>query len=238
MSDDDVQRIESGGVVLAARLVPPSDGIPILLIHGLGSSATGTWRASGWLRAVEAAGRGWIAPDLRGHGDSDRPHEPDSYQMSLLVDDVRAVLDHACAGVVDVVGYSLGARVAVEFAAAVPERVHRLVLGGFGDGSGARSSGSVRALLDRLPSGVDREAVAACVAGASAGDVRSAAGRVRAPVLLVAGDADDVAGDIEAAVGRFADARAVRLPGRNHFTAVSAAAFKQSALAFLAEGGR
>lgn len=233
---DGVRRIDSAGTGLAVRARRGGELRPVLLIHGLGSSAAGTWGATGWLRAVEEAGRSWIAPDLRGHGDSDRPHDPDRYRIDLLVDDVRAVLDDAGVDVVDIVGYSLGARIAVGFAARCGPRVRRLVLGGFGDGAAARDGASVRDLIERLPSGVDRDAVAACVAGSSGDEVGAAAGRVRVPVLLVAGDSDDLAGDIETAALRFADARTERLPARNHFTALTAARFKRAALDFLAEG--
>jgi pimeloyl-ACP methyl ester carboxylesterase len=234
---DAVRMVDSGGIALAVRHAPAGGStVPVVLVHGLGSDAWGTWETTGWLRAIQVAGRRWIAPDLRGHGDSDRPRDPDSYRLPVMVADLEAVLDDAGAARVDVVGYSLGARIAVEFADARPSRVRRLVLGGFGDPSAVRSSASFTQLLDHLPASADPDAIAACCAGASGGDVLAAAARVRAPVLLVAGDADEIASDVGAAAGRFPDARAEQLPGRNHFSALSAKRFKQLGLDFLSQG--
>jgi len=227
MSDDLLTADD--GVEIAVWQGPTESAQPVMLLHGLGSTARATWEATGWFRALAAAGCSWLAPDLRGHGDSGRPHDPQSYGLTQLVRDVVLVLDHAAVSRVDLIGYSLGSRVALEFAATWPDRVGRLVLGGFGDGSG---SVPVQELLDRLPASVDREAVAACAHGAgAAAPVRTA--DMRAPALLVAGDGDRFAGSIESLASQLLDARSERVSGRNHFNVLSAAAFKQAALAFL-----
>lgn len=223
-------RVESAGVLLAVRQRLHPDCPAVLLLHGLGADATGTWEATGWFRALDGAGFGWIAPDLRGHGASDKPRDPRCYPLRCLVDDAVAVLDAAGLAVAHVIGYSLGARIAVELAAAKPERVGHLVLGGFGTGSGAAAH--IDRLLQHLPAGADRAAIAACAQGVSAAPVPPVA-NVLSSVLLVSGDGDDFAGDIETMGARLARASTVRLAGRNHFTALSASAFKRLALDFL-----
>jgi pimeloyl-ACP methyl ester carboxylesterase len=226
----DTVHVESAGLSLAVRQRLCPDRPPVLLLHGLGADATNTWEATGWFRALDAAGFGWIAPDLRGHGGSDKPRDPRSYPLRYLVDDAVAVLDAADVAIAHVIGYSLGARIAVEIAAIEPGRVDRLVLGGFGIGSG--DAAHVDRLLQHLPAGTDRAAVTACAQGVSAAPEPVMTG-VSSPVLLVSGDADEFAGDIETMAARFEHASSERLPGRNHLTALVASAFKTLALDFL-----
>ena len=113
---------------------------PVLAVHGFGSDAEHTWGSTGHLRALTVAGRTVIAPDLLGHGRSDKPHDPAAYSLSGLVDDLAAVVDRLGVAEVDVIGYSLGARLAIALAgpgldsAAPTSRavaVRRLVLGGY-----------------------------------------------------------------------------------------------------------
>lgn len=228
-------QVDSGGVPLHYTARLGGTGRPVLALHGLASTAAGTWQVSGWWSALTAAGLGWVSPDLRGHGSSGKPHDADSYRLPALAADAVAVLDHLGLAVVDVVGYSLGARIALELAATAPDRVRRLALGGLGDP--ARPVGALPGILDRLPAGADRAAVEACLAGASAGGDGEAPGRsvdgVRAPVLLVAGEHDEHAAGMEAFAARLATAEARRVPGRNHLTTVSAQLFKQAVVEFL-----
>lgn len=224
-------RVQSVGVSLALREQLTEGGPAVLLLHGLGSDVTGTWERSGWLAMLERAGIGWLAPDLRGHGASEKPHEPAAYRLATLVDDAVAVLDAAGLEQPAVIGYSLGSRIALELAATHPERVSRLVLGGFGERS--ESAIPLEQLLERLPPNVDRDAVRACAQGAHTGMLPLA--RVSVPVLLVAGEEDHFAGSIETLAAQLADARSERVRGRNHFTTLSARAFKDSAQTFLAE---
>ena len=226
----DIARVESASVSLAVRQRLRPECPAVLLLHGLGADATSTWGATGWFRALDDAGFGWIAPDLRGHGASDKPRDARCYPLRWLVDDAVAVLDAAGVEVAHVIGYSLGARIAIELAAAERGRVDRLVLGGFGTGSGA--SAHLEMVLKHLPTSADRVAIAACAQGVSAASPPPASG-VSSSTLLVSGDTDEFAGDIETMGAQLAHAIVERLPGRNHFTALSASAFKRLALDFL-----
>lgn len=101
------------------RLAAP---VPALLVHGFGSNARANWQATGWFRTLARAGIPAAALDLRGHGWSDRPHRPQAYTVGAIMADLSAVLSGLAewfgpSAAVDLIGYSLGGRMAVELAA-------------------------------------------------------------------------------------------------------------------------
>ncbi len=111
---------------------------PVLLLHGFSSSSRLNWQDTGWLAALLEAGRRVITVDLPGHGRSGAPEDMDSYSPSRIRADLlqvafdagaRPLRDGDPVSGLDVVGYSLGSRLAWEFGATQPELVHRLVLG-------------------------------------------------------------------------------------------------------------
>ncbi|HUH50424.1 MAG TPA: alpha/beta fold hydrolase, partial [Mycoplana sp.] len=69
-------------------------GEPVLLIHGFASSASVNWVHPGWLKTLGEAGYRVIAIDNRGHGRSDKPHDPALYHPPLMAGDAVALLDH------------------------------------------------------------------------------------------------------------------------------------------------
>jgi pimeloyl-ACP methyl ester carboxylesterase len=96
---------------------------PIAMIHGLGANL-----AFWYLGAAPHMGRDHtlLMHDMRGHGASSMPEE--GYGLSQLAEDFRALLDDLDVETVHVVGHSHGARVALAFAMAYPERVASLTL--------------------------------------------------------------------------------------------------------------
>jgi pimeloyl-ACP methyl ester carboxylesterase len=122
------------------------DGPAIVLLHGFTSSTEGNWRQPGIWQALVDEGRCVIGLDARGHGRSDKPHDPRAYENSALVRDVGALLDHLGLVSVDLAGYSMGAATAVRFAAQ-DSRLRRLVLGGIG--GDPNTWGSAGVLADR-----------------------------------------------------------------------------------------
>jgi len=99
-----------------------SGGTPLVLLHG--GMAGGEIFAG--LAPALAAGRRVIVPDLQGHGrtaDIDRPLRPEH-----LADDVGALIEQLGLERADVMGYSLGSRVALRLAVQHPQLVRRLVL--------------------------------------------------------------------------------------------------------------
>jgi pimeloyl-ACP methyl ester carboxylesterase len=114
-------------------------GPPLVLIHGIGdSSAT-------WEQVIPALARRHlvIAPDLLGHGHSDKPRA--DYSVAAYANGVRDLLGVLGVQRASLVGHSLGGGVAMQFAYQFPERTERLVLVGSG-GSGPEISPVLRAL--------------------------------------------------------------------------------------------
>lgn len=110
------------GVRLHVRRVTDVDPVarPVLLLHGLGVGGV-VWQAFARRLLPRLAG---IAPDLRGHGQSDGPYE--GYQPSDYAQDIVALLEHE--GPMPIVGHSLGALVALETAAMRPDLAPWLAL--------------------------------------------------------------------------------------------------------------
>ena len=104
-------------------------GPALVLLHGSVLSRA-IWRGLGYLEPL-AAEHTVIRIDLRGHGRSGAPHEASAYAQETFVADLLAVLDAEGIGQAALMGYSLGARVALGTALSHPGRVRRLVsLGG------------------------------------------------------------------------------------------------------------
>jgi lipase len=116
----------AGGALAVARAGVPVDEAEavVLAVHGVASSHV-IWRTVA--RELTASSRVcMLAPDLRGRGRSARL--PGPYGVAAHVADLLAVLDHAGARQVVVVGHSLGAYVATGLAARHPDRVSAVLL--------------------------------------------------------------------------------------------------------------
>jgi pimeloyl-ACP methyl ester carboxylesterase len=117
------ERVRAGGLELHC-LLWGADGDPaVLLVHGNGGHAH--W----WDPLVPHLVPGFrlIAPDLRGHGESDWPQQPD-YHIEDYVADLAAIADALAPRRFAIVGHSMGARAATWFAAHQTERVRGLAL--------------------------------------------------------------------------------------------------------------
>ena len=119
---------QGGARIVVHRL---GAGRPVLLLHGLFSSAQVNWIKYGTAQRLAEAGFECIMPDLRAHGQSDAPHDPAVYPPDVLVADALAMVAALGLTDYDLVGFSLGARTAVQavIAGLAPRR---LVLGGMG----------------------------------------------------------------------------------------------------------
>jgi pimeloyl-ACP methyl ester carboxylesterase len=239
---------------------------PVLLLHGFSSSSKLNWEDTGWVAALLDAGRRVITVDLPGHGRSGAPEDMDSYSPSRIRADllqvafdagVRPVQDGDPSSGLDIVGYSLGSRLAWEFGATQPEIVHRLVLGGpnvadplaafdlvaaqdyLADGTPIADESTARLLKMALvlPSN-NIFALLSLVEAIKAEPYDPAEAVPHVPMLLVAGDKDERAPSLPqlAGLARAAGAMVeeVMLPGRNHTNAITSRAFKQAAITFLA----
>lgn len=101
------------------------EGRAVVLLHGFISSADMNWIRFGHAAAVAAKGFRVIMPDLRGHGASDKPHDPARYGPDVLTDDGLALIAHLALTDYDLGGYSLGSRTVARMLArgATPARV-------------------------------------------------------------------------------------------------------------------
>ena len=135
-------------------------GPALLLLHGFTGSAE-TWRP--FLREL-AARRRVIAPDLIGHGRTAAPDDAARYRMDECVADLLALLDRLGVEEFAVLGYSMGGRVALHLALAVPERVRALVLESASPGITDPEERAERARSDEaLAELIEREGIAAFV---------------------------------------------------------------------------
>jgi pimeloyl-ACP methyl ester carboxylesterase len=229
---------------------------PVVLQHGFVADADANWVGPGVVDALLGAGRWVLAPDARGHGRSEKPHDPAAYGEQRMARDLAVLLDVVGVPRVDLVGYSMGAIVAL-LLSSEDERVRRLAIGGVG--SGVVECGGVdrrtlsnesiidalgredattiedpgaaafRALADAV--GADRKALAAQAASVYRGGI--ALERISAPTLLLAGDADPLAVRPEVLVAAIPNATLALVSG-DHIGAIGDPRFTQSIVDFLA----
>ena len=231
------------------------EGEPIVLVHGFASNKEVNWVIPGWLDTLKRAGRRVIALDNRGHGVSTKLYDPADYHTSLMAGDVSALIEHLHLGHADVMGYSMGARIAAFLALLQPSQARSIILGGLGmhliDGVGLPESIAdaldavsldavtdpqgrlFRAFADQTRS--DRRALAACIRGSRQTMAREQAAEIAAPVLIAVGTKDAIAGSAEALAAIVPGAQALPIPGRDHMLAVGDRAFKTGVLKFLEE---
>jgi pimeloyl-ACP methyl ester carboxylesterase len=112
------ETFESDGVRI--HYTDQGQGEPVLLIHGFAANADLNWRLTGILEALADNYR-VIALDNRGHGLSDKPHDPEAYS-DLFVEDAIALLDHLDIDKAHVVGYSMGSLITTKLITQYPER--------------------------------------------------------------------------------------------------------------------
>jgi pimeloyl-ACP methyl ester carboxylesterase len=230
------------------------EGEPIMLVHGFASNAAVNWVQPGWFKFLKEAGRRVIALDNRGHGASTKLYDPAAYHSARMAADVRALLDHLGLDRADVMGYSMGARIAAFLALQHPQRVRSAIFGGLGsrliEGTGvpdevaqaleAPSLDAVsdpRARLFRVfaeQTKSDLRALAACIRGSSQTLTRAQIATIRVPALVALGAKDVIGGSAAELATLLPAGRALEIPGRDHMTAVGDKVFKQGVLSFLA----
>lgn len=234
----------------------PTDSVPVVLQHGFIADTEANWVGPGTIEALLRAGRRVIALDARGHGHSEKPHDPARYGEDRMARDLVCLFELIGRAQIDLVGYSMGAVVSLIFASE-GNRVRRLVVGGVGSGiiecggvdrravsneaiiealraedpSKIRDPGAAafRLLADAL--GGDRKALAAQASSVFRGEI--ALQQVRAPTLILAGDADPLAVRPQVLADALPDGSVQFLAG-DHSGAIADPRFNQSIVNFLA----
>jgi pimeloyl-ACP methyl ester carboxylesterase len=238
------------GVRLVYRQV--GHGRPLILIHGYLSNAV-SMASNGSPDRIAARGHRVIMPDLRGHGDSAKPHEAAAYPPDVLADDGLALIEHLGLTDYDLAGYSLGGRTVVRLLArgATPRRA---VVGGQGLEAIIHTvgrGGHFRRALENFGTfepGSQEQALADWVKSSGGDPVAlirvldtfvdtplAALARVSVPTLVLTGADDGHNDTADALAGALADGKYVMLPG-NHFTATTTPLFVTAITDFL-EGG-
>jgi pimeloyl-ACP methyl ester carboxylesterase len=104
------------------------EGPPLILAHPL-TSSLGAWRRDGYVDALKNDYQ-LILFDARGHGKSDKPHNPAACYPSVLATDVISILDELKINQAHYFGYSLGSRVGFWLATHHPQRFFSYILAG------------------------------------------------------------------------------------------------------------
>lgn len=246
-------RFRHGAVEIA--FFDEGEGEPIVLVHGFASTKEVNWVQPGWTATLTRAGRRVIALDNRGHGESMKLYEPADYHTALMAEDARALLDHLDIAQADVMGYSMGARIAAFLAVKHHDRIRALVLGGIGikliEGAGLPDSIAAaleapsladvsdpvghmfRSFAEQTKS--DLRALAACIRGSRQKLSREEVSSIAVPTLVAVGTKDRIAGPAQALASLLPNGQALEIPDRDHMLAVGDKVFKAGVLGFLNE---
>jgi pimeloyl-ACP methyl ester carboxylesterase len=243
--------IAEDGIRIAYEVV--GEGMPVLLIHGFASSRIQNWKVPGWYDTLAGAGYQVIAMDCRGHGDSDKPHDPTAYHHDLMAGDAVAVVHAAGATNVHLMGYSMGGYISMRVLLQHPELVQKVVIGGVGEAYFKRQPEQQKAIADALldpdwrritdsmaktfrffaeQPGKDLQALAAYMRCDRSPYTPSELAQSTRPVLVVCGENDAITGAPGPLAAAFADGRAVTVARRDHMTTVGDKLYKQAVLDF------
>lgn len=240
------------GTRLAVHRMGDGGGRSVLLLHGLFSNAEMNWIRFGHARKLVDAGFEVIMPDLRAHGDSDKPHESAAYPSDVLARDVAALVDALGLTDFDLVGFSLGSRTAVRAVinGAAPRRV---VLSGMGldglSGWSRRADFFIDAIdrFDEVKRGdpafmavsfmktmkVDRDAVRLLLHSVADTQPEDLAA-ITMPTLVLSGDKDQDNGSAPKLAELLPDATYAEIPG-THMSSVTEGAMGDALAAFLSD---
>jgi pimeloyl-ACP methyl ester carboxylesterase len=237
-----------GGAELAVHRL--GEGRAVVLLHGLFSDAQTNWVRFGHAQRLAEAGFEAIMPDLRAHGQSAKPHEPEGYPHDVLVRDAQALVEQLGLADYDLGGFSLGARTAVRCVLA-GLRPRKLVLGGMGleglAGWDRRAAFFIDAIdrFDEVKHGdpafmavafmktqkIDRVA-ARLLLQAVDDTAESELGGVTMPTLVVCGEEDRDNGSPQKLVDALPNAVLAEIPG-THMSSVTEPELGEAVIRFL-----
>lgn len=246
-----MRTFDSGGVEIAYH--DEGEGEPVLLIHGFASNTATNWIDPGWVRTLTRAGRRVVSIDNRGHGQSEKLYDTEQYGAPLMAEDARRLLRHLDIARADVMGYSMGARIAAFLALRHPETVRSAVFAGLGynmvrgvGGAGPiakaleadsiddvtnETARTFRAFAESTHS--DLGALGACIRSARDRITGDDVAGIAVPVLVAVGTDDVIGGSATELAKLIPGAEALEIQGRDHMKAVGDRSFKEAVLDFL-----
>lgn len=227
------------GLTLAWYELGGGDGLPpIVMQHGFSSSTKHEWIDCALADDLAVLGRRIIGIDARGHGNSEKPHDPARYGGHFMSRDLMALVTHLGIESYDLVGYSMGGTI-VSMVAAQDPRVRRVAIGGVGHGLVNRGgldpkvldtkalSAGLKAETEEGLSGIvlafrrnaiergnDLLALAAHSEAAGPRDIDFSA--ITADAIVLAGDDDPLAEHPEVLAGAIRNCRLAIVPGDHH----------------------
>ncbi len=221
-------------------------GHPIILLHGLAGSTATTWQSNGWLDLIEEGGRTAVGIDQLGHGTAAKPHDSAAYDG--LEDQV---LVEAPDGMLDAIGFSMGARTLLYLAATNPDRFDKIVVSGVGANLFDTDPSRHQAIRDGIAGNpaednpvaqyfaglanqpdVDAAALKAVLGRTSPSLTKEMIASISIPVLVVLGD-KDFAGPATPLLETLPNATHVALRNTDHFATPKSFDFIDAALEFL-----
>ena len=230
------------------------EGRPVVVLHGLFSSAQMNWIKWGHAERIAAAGFRAIMLDFRVHGESEAPRDPQAYPPGVLVRDVAALAEHFALepGGFDLVGFSLGARTAIHTVAHGILEPRRLAICGMGVAGLAdweRRADHFKRVIDEFDTikpgdpaytartflksqGVDRVAARLLLDTMDDFDLARLP-EITVPTALICGTEDEDNGSAEALAALLPDARYIAVPG-GHLNSVTKPEFGEAIAGFLA----
>ena len=237
-----------GGARLALHRM--GKGRPVVLLHGLFSSAAINWVKFGTAAQLVSAGFECLMPDLRAHGQSAAPHDPAAYPADVLALDAMALVGHLGLTDFDLCGFSLGSRTSARavLGGLLPRR---LVLAGMGLEGLAGWKGRRDFFIDVIgrfgtirpgdpayvsqqfmkTMNVDRVA-ARLLLGSMADTAPEDLAAVTMPVLVLCGDKDNDNGSADRLAAALPDARRAIIPG-THMSSVTVPEMGAEIVSFL-----
>ncbi len=208
------------------------EGRPLVLLHGLFSSAEMNWIKWGHAQLIAERGYEVIMLDFRVHGESEAPQDASAYPKNVLVRDVAAAIEYLALGEYDLAGFSLGARTALHASAHGIVQPARLIAGGMGTaglGDWEKRSAFFKRVIDEFENiprndpayfsmqflksqGVDRVAARHLLETMPDLDLAMLS-NITVPTLVVCGDEDRDNGSAEDLAGLLPNATFEEVPG-------------------------
>jgi pimeloyl-ACP methyl ester carboxylesterase len=238
------------GALLAYREM--GEGRPVVLIHGFFSTAMVNWVRYGHAATIAGLGYRVVMPDLRGHGNSAKPHDASAYPRDVLADDGFALIEHLGLTDYDLGGYSLGGRTTVRMLARGARPGRAIVAGAGWDGivnTGGRGAhfrhiltnlgtferGSAEWMAEAFLKTVGGDPVALLhVLDTFVDTSRESLGRIETPTLVLIGSDDHDTGSGEDLAAALPHGQYAVTPG-THMSAVTKPDLGTAIASFLGE---